>query len=330
MKTILNPDLFHGNKKKLNFFEGWYFKIVDKKGLYKLAIIPGIALGNKDLDHHSFIQVVDCKNIKYNYIKFKKSDFSYDNTQGIFNVSILSNEFSLSHMNLNLVYIDSNKKYTIKGSLEFTDIFKWNGSILNPGSMGFYNYLNFMECYAQVCALDGNIIGSLNINGEEIDFTGGSVYIEKNWGSSFPRSWVWIQSNDFDTPDVSITCSLATIPFPVRDFKGFLIGLRIKDKFYKFTTINRSKLTIKQINNDMNLVITNKNYKLTLHAHSNIDDFVLCYGPKNGHMVPMVKETLCANVDVILEDTKNNTIIFNETGRNTGVEYGGSKMFLLN
>ncbi|MDS0524252.1 hypothetical protein NNC19_01090 [Clostridium sp. SHJSY1] len=46
--------------------------------------------------------------------------------------------------------------------------------------MGFYNYLDFMECYSQVCAVDGYIRGKLYINEEEIDFTGGKVYVEKN------------------------------------------------------------------------------------------------------------------------------------------------------
>lgn len=45
--------------------------------------------------------------------------------------------------------------------------------MINPGSMGFYNYLKFMECYSQVCALDGDIIGALEIDNKVVDFTGG-------------------------------------------------------------------------------------------------------------------------------------------------------------
>ncbi|EKY26723.1 hypothetical protein HMPREF0216_01908 [Clostridium celatum DSM 1785] len=41
--------------------------------------------------------------------------------------------------------------------------------------MGFYNYLNFMECYSQVCALDGGIYGYLKLNNKEIDFTDGKM-----------------------------------------------------------------------------------------------------------------------------------------------------------
>lgn len=31
MNIIQKPDLYHGKNKEKNFFEGWYFKVVDKK-----------------------------------------------------------------------------------------------------------------------------------------------------------------------------------------------------------------------------------------------------------------------------------------------------------
>lgn len=328
MKTILNPDLYHGKKKTKNFFEGWYFKIVDKNNLYKFAFIPGIAYGENNDQHHSFIQVVNCYSINYNYIKFKAMDFLYNNND--FYINVNNNKFSLSGINLNLNYKDKSSNInSIRGSIKFKNISKWPDTIINPGSMGFYNYLLFMECYSQVCILNGDIEGSLNINGTNVDFTGGKVYIEKNWGSSFPKSWLWIQSNNFENPKVSVTCSLATIPFPIRDFRGFLIGLTIEDKFYSFTTINRSKLNLKNIGKDIELVTYNKNYKLTLKTTTNKDDFVLCMGPKNGHMIPLVRETLCAKVEMTLEEIKTKNIIFTGIGQSTGVEYGGDMLHIL-
>ncbi|MGL5313668.1 MAG: tocopherol cyclase family protein [Peptostreptococcaceae bacterium] len=328
MKTILNPDLYHGKRKSKNFFEGWYFKIVDKNNLYKFAFIPGVAYGEKAEHHHSFIQIVNCYDINYNYIKFKVNDFTYNNDN--FYISVNKNKFSLDGINLNLNYSYKNaKNNSIKGNIKFKNIEKWPDTFINPGSMGFYNYLLFMECYSQVCILNGSIEGSLNINGTEVDFTGGKVYVEKNWGSSFPKSWLWIQSNNFKNSTVSVTCSLATIPFPIKDFRGFLIGLTINNKFYSFTTINRSKLNLKSLGQDIELITSNNNYKLTLRTRTNKDDFVLCMGPKNGHMVPLVRETLCGKVEIILEETKNKNIIFKGTGESTGIEYGGEMLHIL-
>lgn len=323
MKSFINPDLYHGLGKKRNFFEGWYFKIVDKNNLYKFAFIPGISFGNNEHEHHSFIQIINGFDNKYKYLKFNESNFKYNNKD--FKIGIKSNIFSLDFMTLNLKY----KNNVIKGNLQFKNIIPWKDSLLNPGSMGFYNYLSFMECYSQVCALNGDIIGKLYVNGEIIDFTGGKVYIEKNWGKSFPTSWVWIQSNNFKDPTVSVTCSLATIPFPVKDFRGFLIGVTINNEFYKFTTINKSKLTLKSIGQDIELSVTNKNLKLTLSTYTNRDNFVLCMGPKNGNMIPLVKETLSSKVYMILEDINENKLIYKGVGLSCGVEYGGKLIDVL-
>lgn len=325
MKTMLNPDLYHGSKKKKNFFEGWYFKIVDKNNLNKFAFIPGISLGQCVNEHHSFIQVLDGLNIKYNYLKFDKSDFNFNNNND-FKINIKSNTFSLNNINLNLKYNDN----TIIGNLKFKNIVKWNDSFINPGSMGFYNYLNFMECYSQVCAVNGDIVGKLNINGKLIDFTGGKVYIEKNWGKSFPKSWVWIQSNSFKEHNVSVTCSLATIPFPIKGFKGFLIGVTLKNKFISFTTINNSKLNLKSIGEDIELTVSKDNLKLTLKTKTKKSDFVLCMGPKNGEMIPLVNETLSGIIEMTLENTKTKKLIYKGIGNSTGVEYGGELINIIN
>ncbi|MEZ4893124.1 MAG: tocopherol cyclase family protein [Saprospiraceae bacterium] len=37
----------------------------------------------------------------------------------------------------------------------------------------------------------------LTINGEELDFTGGKGYMEKDWGRSFPSAYFWMQTNHF-------------------------------------------------------------------------------------------------------------------------------------
>ena len=317
MKETFNPDLYHGQHKRKNFFEGWYYKIVDKKNNYKIAIIPGVSLGHNEDQHHCFIQIVNSTDLKYNYLSYDMNNFKYSNKP--FRICINSNIFNLDGINL---YINKDNLY-IKGNLVFKNIIKWPDSILSPGSMGFYNYLKFMECYSQVCVLNGSLVGHLIINGENIDFTGGKVYIEKNWGKNFPKSWLWIQSNSFKDKKTSVTCSLGTITFPVRNFTGFLIGLTIADKFYSFTTMNHSKINIQTLGDDIVLTVTRKNLKLTLKTYTNSKDFLLLKAPNKGSLISTVKENLNGQVHILLEDTKLNKIIFEDIGISTGIEYGG-------
>lgn len=324
MSTFINPDLYHGKYKKKNFFEGWYFKIVDKNNENQFAFIPGIAKGNKEKHNHSFVQILNSKISTYTYCRFSEDSFHYNNDN--FNIKIDKNIFALNYFKLDI----SHKGTSIKGKLKFLNTIKWPDSNLNPGSMGFYNYLWFMECYAQVCVLDGDIYGSLSVNDNLIDFTGGKVYIEKNWGSSFPKSWIWIQCNSFNDKRATVTCSLATIPFPLKDFRGFLIGVTVDDHFYSFTTINGSKLNINQCGTDVEINVHNKEFSLTLKTFSYNDKYMLCKGPVNGKMIPLVNETLCGNLSMVLENTKTNYTIYKGIGKSTGIEYGGESLLIGN
>lgn len=320
MKEIFNPNLYHGANKNNNFFEGWYFKIVDRFNLHKLAIIPGVSYGNNKEDSHSFIQIINGYDTTYNYLKYDVEDFKFNNSNKKFRVCVNSNIFTLDHLNLNIIEKDLN----IKGYLVFKNIVKWPSNIFSPGSMGWYNYIKFMECYSQVCILNGSLVGSLDLNNKTLDFTGGKIYIEKNWGKSFPKSWLWIQSNSFKNRSVSLTCSLGEVPFCKRKFQGHIIGLTIDNKFISFTTMNRSKVNINRLGNDITLTAQKRNLKLTLKTYTNDNEFILCNGPQNGTMSPMVKETLSGSLYLLLEDTKKHIILYEDIGKSTGIEYGGN------
>ena len=199
MNTLRNPDLYHGENKTSNFFEGWYYRIVTKNNSRTLAFIPGISLGSIPKENHSFIQMLDGNNKIYHYFRYTESKFSAINKP--FKVRIDNNAFYMNGLSLDIKKDNIN----LRGYIMFSNIRKWDDSKLNPGSMGFYNYLPFMECYSQVCAVDGTCNGMINLNGEVIDFTGGKIYIEKNWGKSFPIEWLWVQCNSFKDDRCTLT-----------------------------------------------------------------------------------------------------------------------------
>lgn len=317
LEEIRNPDVFHSKIKSKEYFEGWYFKIVSADNSVAMAMIPGISRTKQENDSHSFIQLLNGITSKYSYIKYDIKDFSFQKNK--FDISVEKNRFSINGM-----VIDINKdNKRVRGKLNFDNIKKWHDSVLNPGSMGFYNYLSFMECYSQVCALDGDIEGSLIIDGKEHDFNGGKVYIEKNWGKAFPESWIWVQCNSFKENNTSITCSLGKVPFFSWSFEGFLVALLINDKFYKFTTINRSKMKVELQGEDVKLYFKRKGLLLSVIVKSEKERFMLCYGPKGGNMIPLVDETLNGNIKIELKDEKKQKIIFRGSGYCAGIEYGG-------
>lgn len=322
LKSLRNPDLYHGRMGK-NYFEGWYFKLVDSKIKHAFAFIPGIFFSPTGQHDHAFIQVVDGMKKTYQYERIAVDGFSAAGDS--FSVNVGGSSFGRSGLDFNL----SGEEAKVKGWVGFSNHLDWPDSILNPGSMGFYNYIPKMQCYAQVCAMDFDLNGSLEVNGQYVDFTGGKGYIEKNWGASFPYSWVWVQGNSFEKEHASLSCSLAHIPFPVSSFRGFLVGLYAGENFYEFTTMNRSKVEVIQKGTDVVMHLKNRCYSLTIDCETNSEDFILLNGPRGDQMVPLVQENLQGNVTVILKENSSGKVIYEDCSQCAGVEYGGEQMMVL-
>lgn len=316
-KNLINPDLYHGNNKKNNFFEGWYFKIVQPSKNLTYCFIPGIFLSSKENCTHSFIQVLKGHEASFKYLKYNQDEFITSKTE--FNIAVGESSFSLKEINLNI----NQENEKIREKLSFSDIVKWPDSIINPGSMGFYNYLTFMQCYSQVCAVDGCIEGHLNINGEVVDFTGGNVYIEKNWGKEFPYSYIWVQGNSFSKGNGAVTCSIGHIPFLFTSFTGFLIGAYIKGRFYKFTTINKSTLSFSIEKEKLTIDTYNKNYFLKIEALYKNETFLDLFAPRADSMIDIASESLQGSLALSLYDRKRQCMIFNDTCSSAGIEFSG-------
>ena len=186
-RATWNPDMYHGWGRKRSYFEGWYFKIVDPTEGYALAFIPGISMG-KDGKSHAFIQTMDGKKCTTTYERFDIADFQAHSKH--FHLQIADNQFSTNKIKINLP--------NIQGELSFDNIAAWPKMLGAPGMMGWFSFAPFMECYHGVVSLDHSLKGSLTVNGEEIDFTNGRGYIEKDWGVSFPKGYIWMQTNHFE------------------------------------------------------------------------------------------------------------------------------------
>lgn len=323
LKQMMYPDLYH-KKVPWNLFEGWYFKITDPRNA--LVFIPGIFHGDKKgMEAHGFIQVLDGRSVLYDYVFFPLDAFSSKNSRNGFEVTIAENRFSPSGFHLDL----DTALGRIVADIEFSHTLKWNNNSRSNRSMGFYNFIPFMECYSQVCLMDAEVCGSIHIDGQPISLSSAKGYVEKNWGRQFPYSWVWVQSNSFSTPGVSLSASIGHIPFPLGSFRGFLMGLQLGSDFHEFTSMNHSKLSIEQHQKDVVITASNPTHTLEIRTESQPDRFILCRGPKEGRMQPLVEETLTARVHIKLTDIRDRKVAYEGIGENAGIEYGGDRMHLL-
>ena len=218
LSRLKDPAIFQGTLGKRHYFEGWYFKQVGSDGA-KLAVIPGISLTGKD--SHSFIQVFNGRSGESHYYSLPIEDFKPEKEP--FAVVIGSNRFSYEGLELDIENV-------AKGSLKYTGITPYRYSWRERGVMGWYGYVPFMETKHGLLSLDHRVSGSITINDDLHTFNNGRGYIEKDWGESFPSSWIWMQSNSFEEQGVSFMFSTAVIPWLGSSFIGHLAIIRFGGK----------------------------------------------------------------------------------------------------
>ncbi len=309
--SLFNPERFHGWNKTRSFFEGWYFKMVSTKGR-TLAFIPGIAWDQHG-QGHTFIQFLDGNKKESQYHRFSTEQFRAAPER--FLVTIGGNVFSSDAVALNL---DG-----IQGSVQFHNTIGWPKPWYAPGIMGPFSFVPFMECYHGIVSMDHEISGELAINGENIDMNGGRGYLEKDWGSSFPSAYTWMQSNHFEEPGISIKCSVARIPWLGSSFTGFICGLWLKDRLIRFTTYNRSRLKTCRIGMEqVSIELEHPDYRLSILAHR--DQPTTLAAPIQGAMEGRIQETMQAKLQVHLVERTTNLVVFDGLGKFAGLEVAGA------
>ena len=184
--------------------------------------------------------------------------------------------------------------------------------------MGWYSYIPFMECYHGIVSANHLIDGHLHINSQKIDFTKGKGYIEKDWGTSFPECWIWVQSNSFDHQDVSLFVSIAKIPWLGSFFMGFIAFIYLDRKYYPFATYNRSRIEgLSRNDTYLNIQLTNKRYKLDVSVEvANASELI---APARGSMNRRIKESIDSKVEVLLQSSSGESI-FNSKSDRAGLE----------
>jgi len=307
---VYQPIIFQGNLNKNKYFEGWYFKHVSKDREHVFSFIPGIALTKND--KHAFIQVIDGISGKTWNVKYPISEFSY--TKDKFNVQVGKSNFSI-----NGIYLDiDTEDLKIKGEIFYTDIVNYPSSLFSPGIMGWYSFVPFMECKHGIGSVLHRLNGSLSINNSEIDFTKGTGYIEKDWGTSFPESWIWLHCNTFNQPGSSFTFSVAKIPWLGNYFIGHICFLYHNGKFYRFATYNGSKITKLVFNAPiLNIEIRNKTHTLKVKAVQNRSGVLKA--PDFGEMNRMIKESVDSTIEIEMFENSGKSM-FSETGTRAGLE----------
>ncbi|CAG8837991.1 19165_t:CDS:2, partial [Racocetra persica] len=188
---------------------------------------------------------------------------------------------------------------------------------------------------------------------QKIVFENGCGYIEKDWGTNFPQSYIWAQANNFinyegssllfsiaDFPIMSSDCLLNKIPFLKRSLRhpGRLIvfyhgSTNITYNFSTYTLSFVREFTIEMDNSAMqhiNVYISNiQGFHLKVNIKRRAGRGIPLRAPikQFGKMTLRVEESLDAEMSVKLWHKQRNNdienVIFHDKSINVGLEVVG-------
>jgi hypothetical protein len=312
MRRVWQPEVYQGGQRRNDYFEGWYLKCVDAARSQVLAFIPGVSHDHAGGTSHSFVQVVRPGG-RTAYLSYPIEAFSFDRKR--FAVAVGPNTFSESGITLDL----DCDGLRLTGELGFGPWVPWPVSATQPGIMGPYRFVPRMEGYHGVCSLDHALTGQLELDGVRLDFDGGRGYAEKDWGRSFPSSWVWAQSNHFDQHGTSVTVSVAKIPWMGGSFVGFIAGVWMSGTLYRFTSYTGSLLTAFESRmGGASMTYEDRHFRLEVQLDGAAT--APLKAPSHGRMVARADESLDSTMQVRLTNLRTGEVLLDDLGCHAGCE----------
>lgn len=271
--------------KKKRFFEGWYFKHQMEDKVF--VLIPGINI-DRNGRKNAFIQIITNDNsycVNYSFLECKiNSDKLY--------VKIGSNIFSKKGIRVNI----NTKEICLQGTIRYGTL-----TPIRYPVMGVFQFIPFMECHHDIISMYHRVQGSLVQNGKSITFDNGIGYLEKDKGSSFPKSYLWLQCNRFLKEKCAIVVSVANISYLGINFKGCFCVIHYNGIEYRFATYlgvriitcNEKEICLRQGNYLLKIQYSSGLEKKVILEQLSIKNKVLSYklfAPSQGGMTRVIKE----------------------------------------
>ncbi len=323
VRNLWRPENFHlhhrmnSKDSKTACFEGWYFKLVDAAGNHPYAIIPGVFMGE---DAHAFIQVLDGARGQVWYHRFALSAFKASRRH--FDVRIGRNHFHSHGFSLDLDASSAENSPRIEGQVGFAKLTRWPVRLLSPGAMGPFGLLPFFECYHGILSVDHGLDGVLDFDGVTRSFAHGRGYLEKDWGRGFPEGYVWMQSNHFEQPGISVMASVAKVPLFGAGLRGFLAGFLHEGTLHRFTTYSGARVARCALT-DTHVEVRFEDRRYALEVEAEKAEGAVLKAPYEKQMTERVSETMRSQLRVRFTD-KRRGLIYEGTGRNGALEAQGN------
>ena len=267
---------FRGTNRTGPYFEGWYFKHQNPQG-QTLALIPAFHI---DREGHctASLQVIS-KNQTW-WLEYPEAQLQVSRQP--FQVQIGASSFGGQGIDLHI----QQDNLSLCGSLHYGPFTALRSDIMGP-----FRFFAGMQCAHGVISMGHSLEGALELNGECLDFSGGTGYIETDRGRSFPSKYLWTQCVWGGPERGSLMLAIAAIPLPVGGFTGCICSVLYHGQEYRLATYRGAKI---EKWSPSGAVIRQGQYRLEVELLNERRQALRA--PVEGRMERTIHESLCAEV----------------------------------
>jgi tocopherol cyclase len=321
MLARLWNEYYKGGRRQRRYFEGWYFKQVSADRSEIWSFIPGISMGEKKGEGYCFVQAIEGRGGRTWWFQLPLSDF--EASADALDIRVGRSRFTESGIVLDL----EGEEGRFLGELRYGPFKRLPARPLWPGVMGPFSFLPFMECRHGLISLDHRVEGGFEVEGRRVEMGGaGRGYIEKDWGGSMPSSWIWMQSNGFESVGDSFMLSIADIPWLGSAFTGFLCVGSLGGRALREATYTRARLELLSLEDGgISLGIARGRSRLEIRATRSRGG--LLRAPVKGLLTRRISESVDAAIS--LRWFEGGALLFEGEAAGAGLELVGAVQDLM-
>ena len=184
--------------------------------------------------------------------------------------------------------------------------------------MGPFRFFAGMQCSHGVISMGHSLRGTLELNGERLDFSNGIGYIETDRGRSFPSAYLWTQCVWGGAERGSLMLAVATVPLPVAGFTGCIGSILYGGREYRLATYRGARI---EAWSSSGAVIRQGTYRLDVQLLNERRQALRA--PVEGRMERTIHESLCAEVRYRFWHGKD--LLFQHTDANASFEHSSAE-----
>ena len=295
-------NFFRGSNGAGPYFEGWYFKHQNPQG-QTLALIPAFHTDGRGRRAAS-LQVIS-KDQAW-WLEYPASQLLVSRRP--FRVQVGPSSFGGQGIGLHI----QRDGLSLHGALYYGPFTPLRSHIMGP-----FRFFGGMQCSHGVVSMGHPLEGSLELNGECLDFSGGTGYIETDRGRSFPSAYLWTQCA-WDGPEHgSLMLAVAAVPLPVGSFTGCICSVLIRGREYRLATYRGARI---EAWSPSGAVVRQGRYRLEAQLLGERRQPLRA--PVEGRMERTIHESLCAQVRYRF--WHGNDLLFQHTGQNASFEHSST------